>query len=79
MAAISSSPWCNIRKEKSPCRYVDEDANAEVVALIFNGAAIEKTIPPVPFTVAGEEENEKIKLQYQEIWHRDTLTLTLIY
>ena len=38
-----------------------------------NGAAMEKTIPPFPFTVAGEEK--EIKLQYQEIWHGETLTL----
>jgi len=37
-----------VRKQKSPCRHVDEDADAEVVALIFNRAAIEKTIPPFP-------------------------------
>jgi hypothetical protein len=30
---------------------------------------MEKTIPPFPFTVAGEEEKDEIKLQYQEIWH----------
>jgi protoheme ferro-lyase len=35
---------------------------------------MEKTISPFPFTVAGEEE-EEIKLQYQEIWHGETLTL----
>jgi hypothetical protein len=58
-------------KQKSPCRHVDEDADTDVVALIFNGATMEKTIPPFPFTVAEEE----IKLQYQEIWHRETLTL----
>jgi hypothetical protein len=36
---------------------------------------MEKTIPPFPFTVAEEEDKEEIKLQYQEIWHRETLTL----
>ena len=51
-------------EKKSPCRHVDEDVDAEVVALIFNGAAIEKTIPPFPFTIAGEEE---IKHQYLEL------------
>ena len=55
-----------VRKQKSPCRHIDEDADAEVVVLIFNGAAIEKPIPPLSFTVAGEEK-EKIKLQYQQI------------
>jgi hypothetical protein len=64
-----------VRKQKSPCRHVEEDADVEVVALIFNGATMEKTIPPFPFTVAGEEEKEEIKLQYQKIWHRETLTL----
>ena len=54
-----------VRKQKSTCRHVDEDGDAEVVAHIFNGAAIEKTISPFPFTIAGEEE--EIKLQYQKI------------
>jgi hypothetical protein len=36
---------------------------------------MEKTIPPFLFTVAGEEEKEKIKLQCQEIWYGETLTL----
>jgi hypothetical protein len=63
-----------IRKQKSSCRHVEEDADAKVVTLIFNGAVMEKTIPPFPFTVAGEE-NEEIKLEYQEIWHGETLTL----
>ena len=49
-----------VRKQKSSCRHIDEDADAEVV-LIFNGAALEKPIPPLSFTVAGEEK-EKIKL-----------------
>jgi hypothetical protein len=53
-----------VRKQKSPCRHVEEDADAEVVALIFNGAAMEKTISPLSFTITGEEK-EKIKLQYQ--------------
>jgi hypothetical protein len=61
------------RSEKIiPCRHVDKDADADVVALIFNGEAMEKTIPPFPFTVAEEEEKEKIKLQYQETWHGET-------
>jgi hypothetical protein len=64
-----------IRKQKSSCRYVDEDADADVVALIFNGAAMEKMIPPFPFTVDRDEEKEEIKLQYQVIWHGETLTL----
>jgi hypothetical protein len=51
-----------VQKQKSPCRHVDEDADAEVVVLIFNGAVIEETIPPFPFIVAGEEEKEEIKL-----------------
>jgi hypothetical protein len=36
---------------------------------------MEKTIPPFPFTVAGEEEKEEIKLQYQVICHGETITL----
>jgi hypothetical protein len=43
--------------------HVDEDADTEVITLIFNAAPIEKTIPPFPFTVVGEEE---IKLQCQK-------------
>jgi len=50
--------------KRSSCRHVDEDADVEVVVLI--GAATEKPIPPLSFTVA-KEENEKIKLQYQKI------------
>jgi hypothetical protein len=64
-----------VRKQKSPCHHVDEDADTNVVALIFNGAAMEKTIPPFPFTVVRDEEKKKIKLQYQVIWHGETLTL----
>jgi hypothetical protein len=64
-----------VRKQKSPCRHVDEDVDADVVALIFNGAAMEKTIPPFSFTVDRDEEKEEIKLQYQVIWHGETLTL----
>jgi hypothetical protein len=64
-----------VRKQKSPCGHVDEDADANVVALIFNGAAMERTILPFPFTVARDEEKEEIKLQYQIIWHEETLTL----
>jgi hypothetical protein len=64
-----------VRKQKSPCGHVDEDVDANVVALIFNGAAMEKMIPPFPFTVARDEEKEEIKLQYQIIWHGETLTL----
>jgi hypothetical protein len=36
---------------------------------------MEKMISLFPFTVAGEEEKDEIKLQYQEIWHGETLTL----
>jgi hypothetical protein len=64
-----------VRKQKSPCGHVDEDADANVVALIFNGAAMEKMNPPFPFTVARNKEKEEIKLQYQIIWHEETLTL----
>jgi hypothetical protein len=53
-----------VRKQKSSCRHIEEDVDAEVVALIFNVATMKKTIPPFPFTVAGEEEKEEIKLQY---------------
>ena len=45
-----------VRKQKSPCRHVDEDADAEVVVLIFNRAAMEKTISPCFLAVVGEEE-----------------------
>jgi hypothetical protein len=38
----------------SSCHHVDEDIDAKVVALIFNGAIIEKTITPFPFTIARE-------------------------
>jgi hypothetical protein len=57
---------------------MDEDADAEVVVLIFNGAVMEKPITPLSFTVVGEEK-EKIKLQYQKIWYGETLTLDSIY
>ena len=50
----------------------NEVADAVVVALIFSRAAMEKTIPPCPLAVAGEEE---INPQYQEILHGETLTL----
>jgi hypothetical protein len=50
---------------------VDEDVDTEVVILIFNGAAIEKPIPSLSFTVAGEEK-EKIKLQYKKFGMGDT-------
>jgi len=46
----------------SPCREV---VDAVVVTLIFNIAAMEKTIPPFSFAVAGEEE--EINPQYQKI------------
>jgi hypothetical protein len=36
---------------------------------------MEKTIPPFSFTVDRDEEKEEIKLQYQVIWHEETLTL----
>jgi hypothetical protein len=55
-----------VRKQKSSCRHVKEDADAKVIILIFNGAVMEKTIPLFPFIVAEEEEKE-IKLQYQKI------------
>jgi hypothetical protein len=55
---LDASVW----KQKSPCRHVDEDADADVVALIFNGAAIEKMIPPFSFTIDRDEEKEEIKL-----------------
>jgi hypothetical protein len=35
-----------------------EDADTVVVARIFNRAAVEKTIPPCPLPVAGEEKEE---------------------
>jgi len=48
---------------KSPYRHVNEDANIEIVTLIFNGATMEMMIPPLPFAIT-EEEKEKIKLKY---------------
>jgi hypothetical protein len=36
---------------------------------------MEKTISPFSFTVHRDEEKEEIKLQYQVIWHGETLTL----
>jgi hypothetical protein len=51
-----------VRKAKSLCYQADEVANA-VVALIFNGDAMDKTNPPCPLAVAGEEE-EEINPQY---------------
>jgi hypothetical protein len=58
---------------------VDEDADTKVIDLVFNEATMKKTIPPLPFTVAGEEEKKKIKLQYTKNWYKETLTLNLIY
>jgi hypothetical protein len=46
-----------VRKQRSPCRHVNEDADAEVAVFIFNGAVI----PPLSFIIAGEKK-EKIKL-----------------
>jgi hypothetical protein len=51
-----------VQKQKSPCRHVDENADADVVALIFNGAAMEKTIARFSFTVDRDKEKEEIKL-----------------
>jgi len=34
---------------------------------------MEKTNPPCPLAIAGEEE-EEINIQYQEIWHGETLS-----
>ena len=45
-----------VQKEKSLCHHADEVANDIVVALIFNRAAMEKTILSWPRTVVGEEE-----------------------
>jgi hypothetical protein len=59
-----------VRKERSPGEVVD----AIVVALFFNIATTEKTIPPCPLAVTGEEEDE-INHQYQETWHGETMTL----
>jgi hypothetical protein len=61
-----------VRKEKSSCRHADEVADA-VVVLIFNSATMEKTIPPCPLVVAGEEE-KKINVYCKEIWYEETLT-----
>ena len=52
-----------VRKEKYPYRHAEEVVDAIVVALIFNRAAMEKTNPPYPLAVAGEDE---INPQYQE-------------
>jgi hypothetical protein len=46
-----------VQKAKSPCRQADEVADA-VVALIFNGDAMEKMNPPCPLAIHGEEEEE---------------------
>ena len=35
---------------------------------------MEKTNLPYPLAITGEEE-EEINLQYQEIWHEETLNL----
>ena len=48
-------------EKKSLCHQIDEDADAVVVACIFNGAAMKKTVSPYHLIVAGEEE--KINLQ----------------
>ena len=47
------------------------DTDTVIVAIIFNRAVMEKTIPPCPLAIAGEEINP----QYQETWHGETLTL----
>jgi hypothetical protein len=44
--------------KKTPCRHTGEDADAVVVALISNRAAMEKMIPPCPLAIAGEDEEE---------------------
>ena len=66
-----------IRKEKSPYRRTDEDADAVVVTLIFNRATMEKTIPPCSLAIAGEEE--EINPQNQKTWHGETITLKTRY
>jgi hypothetical protein len=43
-------------ENKSSCHRTGKDADAVVIALIFNRAAMEKTIPPCSLAVAGEEE-----------------------
>jgi hypothetical protein len=53
-----------VQKQKSLCRHVDEDADADVVTLIFNGAAMEKMILPFSFTIDRDEKKKEIKLQY---------------
>jgi len=52
---------------------IDEDADVVVVSRIFNGAAIENTIPPYHLIVA--EEEEKINPKTNKNLHRETLTL----
>jgi hypothetical protein len=45
-----------VQKEKSPCHNGDEVADAVVAALIFKRATMEKTIPPCPLIIVGEED-----------------------
>jgi len=62
------------RKERSLCRHAGEVVDAIVVALIFNRAAMKKTISLCPLTITGEEE--EINPHHQrKTWHRETLTL----
>jgi hypothetical protein len=62
-----------VRKPKSLCRQGEEVVDT-IVALIFHRAAMEKTNPPCPIAVAGEEEKE-ISPQYKETRHGETLLL----
>jgi hypothetical protein len=54
-----------VRKEKSPCHRAEEVVNVIVIALIFNGAAMEKTNPACSLAIT-EEEDKEINSQYQE-------------
>lgn len=44
------------QKTKSSCHHSKEVDEAIVITLIFNTAAMEKSYPPCPFAITGEEE-----------------------
>lgn len=63
------------QKTKSSCHHSKEVYEVIVITLIFNTAAMEKSYPPCPFAVTGEEEEEEeINLM---AW-RDTNPMDLI-
>ena len=67
-----------VRKEKSRCRHTGDDADAVVIALIFNRATMEKTIPPRSLAIAGEEGEINFQKQETLVW-RDSNPKGLIY